>query len=490
MRQDNENVQALDDLLDELARRQCNVLAHRRYNVTVELPQLAPHRHVNPSINSIGIFLPYIATDQVRDAVIKQLYDGTKRWLRKRFTEHPGTGAIHVTLWGPDATTHKVLRATSADHIEDVTPPRPIAPTVTAIKLVGLWDTFNDFTLPTQIFFIASFVFGLAMLFTLWATDVGIDVLRPDWLLPYNADWLHHHSYIPNVLAGATGFLIGAPFALIVLATFTVQREERAALERVNKLSALAWGKFRDSVFDLCNQKRMYTGLTHDAYLSRELHDQIFKEYQRRIGLAQTPIHEEKRFHGISDDEIAGFKEYLRDRSDLMGQYMSDALETLGAQYQLQIRWSIIRTNWNTLNQYVRLQRLERSLPWFKDELDAQFMDRLSDRQHPLTTFMRLHTLETDASTASMSAALAMIKRDIDRPVDELRAKLMAGYTAYGSSQIVGGQYMSEFGFGKVAGHQEASHDAQEALIALRRVVDDVEKDRWPGNFTRPVVPD
>jgi hypothetical protein len=173
-----------------------------------------------------------------------------------------------------------------------------------------------------------------------------------------------------------------------------------------------------------------------------------------------------------------------------MGQYMSDALETLGAQYQLQIRWSIIRTNWNTLNQYVRLQRLERSLPWFKDELDAQFMDRLSDRQHPLTTFMRLHTLETDASTASMSAALAMIKRDIDRPVDELRAKLMAGYTAYGSSQIVGGQYMSEFGFGKVAGHQEASHDAQEALIALRRVVDDVEKDRWPGNFTRPVVPD
>ncbi len=159
-----------------------------------------------------------------------------------------------------------------------------------------------------------------------------------------------------------------------------------------------------------------------------------------------------------------------------MADYMSRTFKSVGAQYQLQIKWSIIRTNWNTLNQYVCLQRLERNLAWFKDELDAEFMNRLSDSQHPLTEFMRVHEIDQCTSTASLSAALAVINRDKQMSPEEMAKKLMAGYTG-GGSGLVHPNYYYEFGYKQVEGHNEAADAAHKALLELQRSVNDVESE-------------
>ena len=78
-----------------------------------------------------------------------------------------------------------------------------------------------------------------------------------------------------------------------------------------------------------------------------------------------------------------------------------------------------------------------------------------------------------------MTAALSTVNRDAARPVDELRAKLMAGWPRNRELQ-------SEFGWMKVTGHQQATLAAHTAIFSLKRVVDDVERSGWPGNATQP----
>ena len=111
---------------------------------------------------------------------------------------------------------------------------------------MGFWETFSDFKLSTRISLILSLVLGLVLLVAFSLTDAGVNVTlgswdpKPDWLKRYNADWFHSHAYIPNILAGLTGFLIGVPVGAVVLATFTTEREEKAARDRVNRIDVRA----------------------------------------------------------------------------------------------------------------------------------------------------------------------------------------------------------------------------------------------------------
>jgi hypothetical protein len=102
---------------------------------------------------------------------------------------------------------------------------------------MGLKGTFKDFKTSTQVVLVVSFVLGVVLLVCFSLTDVGVNVTfgsvdpKPDWLRRYNAEWFHGHAYIPNILAAMTGFLIGAPVAAVVLATFTSEREDKAAAD-------------------------------------------------------------------------------------------------------------------------------------------------------------------------------------------------------------------------------------------------------------------
>ncbi|GAA2400207.1 hypothetical protein [Mycolicibacterium llatzerense] len=128
---------------------------------------------------------------------------------------------------------------------------------------MGIRRTLNDFNPSTRIVLVLSLLLGVMLLFGFTLTDVGVDLTlwgwdpKPHWLKQYNAGWFHTHAYVPNILAALTGFLIGAPVALIVLATFTVQREEQAALDRVNRLSQVAWYNFLDAVIAFDPRERL-----------------------------------------------------------------------------------------------------------------------------------------------------------------------------------------------------------------------------------------
>lgn len=129
---------------------------------------------------------------------------------------------------------------------------------------MGFRRTFTDFKRSTQAVLVLSFVLGIILLYLLWTTDInfnfrigGFDPQRPPWLQRHNAEWLENHSYAGNILTTVTGFLIGAPFAVIILATFTLECEAIAQLRSVNEMTAFAWRRFTDSVCALCTDKRV-----------------------------------------------------------------------------------------------------------------------------------------------------------------------------------------------------------------------------------------
>jgi len=136
---------------------------------------------------------------------------------------------------------------------------------------MGFWETFTDFKRSTRIWLIVSLVLGLLLLTGFTLTDLGVNVTlgtwdpKPQWLKQFNAEWFHSHAYIPNIYAAITGFLIGVRIALVVLATFTGEREDKAALDRVDKTTQLAWQKFRDTALAFATDERIYTRLKHQT---------------------------------------------------------------------------------------------------------------------------------------------------------------------------------------------------------------------------------
>lgn len=57
----------------------------------------------------------------------------------------------------------------------------------------------------------------------------------------------------------------------------------------------------------------------------------------------------------------------------------------------LRLQWFAAVRDWNTLDQYVRLQRLERGLHWFHRELDSLLQERMVSDQHPMRLFFEMH---------------------------------------------------------------------------------------------------
>ncbi|MGV0715901.1 hypothetical protein ABQE93_10890 [Mycolicibacterium sp. XJ662] len=71
------------------------------------------------------------------------------------------------------------------------------------MKPEGIFDVFRNFGLSTKILVWAMLALGVTLLLVCLAADLT------------RAEWIDSYSYIPNVLAGLTGLLIGVPFALV-----------------------------------------------------------------------------------------------------------------------------------------------------------------------------------------------------------------------------------------------------------------------------------
>ena len=125
------------------------------------------------------------------------------------------------------------------------------------INRLGVVKTYLGFTKPIRIAFALMFITGVVMCVSLWLTDLGIGFTEPHWITRFNAEWLHNHGYIPNILAGLTGFFIGVPVALVVLETIKSDYVRQEQIDAVDRITKVAVRDFSEAVNAMCTDERI-----------------------------------------------------------------------------------------------------------------------------------------------------------------------------------------------------------------------------------------
>jgi hypothetical protein len=205
-------------------------------------------------------------------------------------------------------------------------------------KSWGFVTMLGSFKLFTRVLIISSFVVGFALLVVIWRIDL-------------RSQWFHGHAYIPNICAALTGFLIGAPVALVILATFQVQREQNEALKRVNRLSQLAWRNFVSSAEIFCTPERM-KAVGQDAYEVDRRHKDAFYALLRYIRI----VRDSAPGSGDGGQLEKAVSEVAKSRNPFQAA-VSIVNGSLKDPETLAVEWSAVVGAWNTLDQYVRRQR-------------------------------------------------------------------------------------------------------------------------------------
>ncbi|MUL85218.1 MULTISPECIES: hypothetical protein [unclassified Mycolicibacterium] len=233
------------------------------------------------------------------------------------------------------------------------------------MKPEGILDAFRNFGRSTKLLVWAMLVLGGALFVVCLVADLT------------RAEWIKSYSYIPNVLAGLTGFLIGVPFALVVLATLASQRDQKAAVDSVKAISQIAWNQYRDAVVTLCSSERI-EALNACAQRIQEIHDETWQGINR-YGSELTP------------EEFEQLITFVQNQSRIWGEALQSLMQQIGETSDLRLQWFAAVRDWNTLDQYVRLQRLESGLPWFHRELDSLLQERMVADRHPMRPFFEMH---------------------------------------------------------------------------------------------------
>ncbi|MHA7649399.1 hypothetical protein ACX9NE_05230, partial [Mycobacterium sp. ML4] len=318
------------------------------------------------------------------------------------------------------------------------------------IKATGAVKTFRSFGAVGKSTLVIMFLAGWILLGFFAREDLG------------NSKWWHGLSYIPNIAAGFTGFLIGAPVALVLLASFTIDREDRTALDRVNRLTKLAWNEFRDSVNVLCNESRIY-GVYSDAIDAYNNFREVIRTFDRY------------RQSGNTQDDFNVFNSELRSQLPNWQEHLAVVNAKVKSRAEIQLEWSAILASWSTLDQYVRLQRLERNLQWFDRNTHADIRNRLSDTANPVEKFSLLHDEHAGTAYDNVSEAFkrARVWADLNKH-DLDKQFLMAGSGGVGFPWYDTSRYATE------------AYSAQTALRGLLDAVNKVEQTNWPQCATEP----
>jgi hypothetical protein len=263
---------------------------------------------------------------------------------------------------------------------------------------VSIGETFNDFRRSTRLLLALSFAVGLLLLVGFTLTDLGINLTlwgwdpKPSWLKPSGDDGFHSHAYIPNVCAGLTGFLIGAPVALIVLATFTVQREEKSIRRAARSRAEAAWTLFSKAVADLCNDQRIWA-LTQGMEELEFVQTRSFKAANNYIMYLRRHDPHAVTYHamvlGDSDvDIIPSDPEKLWKAMESITPDFENAFRAVMDRVQsdddLELIWARAKGAWNVLDQYVRIQLIELSVPWFDSSIDAGLLKDMRREGNPI----------------------------------------------------------------------------------------------------------
>ncbi|OBF25452.1 hypothetical protein A5725_00010 [Mycobacterium kubicae] len=272
-----------------------------------------------------------------------------------------------------------------------------------------------------------------------------------------HTEWLKSYSYLPNVLAGFTGFLIGVPVALVGLSTITGLREEKAASDRVQELTRLAWKQFRDGVNDFCSESRIDT-MQSIAQSVQKHHDETFECFENYRNLAGKPTQDYQNLQTSIKNQIKPWQEPF-----------AQMMRAVGTRQDLGMNWYAVLRDWNTVDQYVRLQRLERGLPWFNRITDSLLQQRMNPETHPMQPFFDKHegpSSETNETRPhSMWGAFKSLYRFVDVP-EEAFDKQMALNSGY-------------FPDRPVDGYGEAIYKTAMNMRQIRMAVERIDRDDW-----------
>jgi hypothetical protein len=331
-------------------------------------------------------------------------------------------------------------------------------------KKIGPVKTFNDFGYLSKATLIVMFVLGWIVLYFCYREDLS------------GSKWWHSLSYVPNIWAGFTGFLIGAPVAAVILASFTVEREERTTLDRVNRISTLAWNQYRDSIYLFCNAGRI-DALERSAQHVQKAHDEtlaLLRNFrQPNSGTRLQPP---------TEAECIELVNYSRNQVSLWQNALIEINAHIPPSGALQSEWYAILTNWSTLDEYVRLQRLERGLRWFDNNINSYLTYRMSVQGHPLIEFSNAHDerqgneiWKHENAHWSMAAMFESLRGLIESRKEEFLQRVLSPTPNDGFPW-----------WGIIPKYALVAETAAKSLRGLRDSVKMVDAANWPASASKP----
>jgi hypothetical protein len=345
---------------------------------------------------------------------------------------------------------------------------------------VGFWATFRDFKRSTQVVLGLSLLLGVIMLVSFSLTDLGINVTlgswdpKPHWLRQFDADWYNNHAYIPNILAGFTASLIGVPLAVVVLATFTIQREDSVARRAAEQRAKVAWQSFSEAITELCNDQRIWA-LTDGMEELEFIEGRAFKTvnnyivYHLRGGQRHHTLVNGDSDYDVIPDDAEELRQAMRHIEPHFEYAYRAVIDRVGTDEQLQLMWARAKSAWNVLDRYVRIQLVERTIDWFDRDIDNALLKDMGRDGNPIGGISTVlgEGAPLWVPPINVSGALETLQNNnLIRPVD-LDDLLTSG---------VGVQF---FGYNSVA-FSPYDKDAAKFIIELRQRVEAVNATGWP----------
>lgn len=300
---------------------------------------------------------------------------------------------------------------------------------------------------------------GLVLFVSLTLTDLGIGFTRPHWVTHYGAEWLRNHAYIPNILAGFTGFLVGVPIALVVLETVTGTREDKVEVDKAKRVSAAAWHDFRSAAMEFANADRRHA-LLNDAPINiYPIYEEILEQLRAYRG--------EEPFVAPTREQYDSLMTYLKDKEVKFKSEIDSVTRKVGDIDELLKSWSRVLSTWSVLNTYVRSRRIELDRPWFNDDSNSTLVSSLATTANPLSDFSHVHSGFGLEPPASMTMAHSWVR----------------SYILWADKDKLDGVLQSDrkvFGIEGVDRYREQAQQAGLFLTGLSATIKLIDDEGWP----------
>jgi hypothetical protein len=328
------------------------------------------------------------------------------------------------------------------------------------IKRWSVVDTYLGFGVTTRVIFAVMFVAGAVLCVSLWLTDLGIGFTRPRWMAQHGAEWLHNHAYIPNILAGFTGFLVGVPVALVALETVIAKREDNVEIVKAKRVSAAAWHDFRSAVGEFVNADRRSALLNDAPTIVYPIYEEIFGRLNTYRG--------EEPFATPTQGQYDALMDYLKAREVRFKAEIDAVTAKVGNIDALQKSWSRVLSTWSVLNTYVRSRRIELDLPWFNDDSNSTLVSALATTDNPLSDFSNVHS-----GFGSLEPPGSM----------EMARNWVRSYIMWGNKDKFDRTLQSHrkvFGVDGVDSYRDRATQAGLFLTALDATIKQIDEEGWP----------